>query len=67
MSCKALKIPPPRTSLSAGIHAVNAIVTDGLNRDRIEPCDHINRALHGLQNALIIIVMSSTHPSLCTL
>ena len=25
------------TSPSAGIHAVNAIVTDGLNRDQIEP------------------------------
>jgi nuclease-like protein len=25
------------TALGAGIHAVNAIVNDGLNRDRIEP------------------------------
>lgn len=24
-------------AFSAGIHAVNAIVTEGLNRDRIEP------------------------------
>ena len=28
---------PCNTALDAGIHAVNAIVTDGLNRDRIEP------------------------------
>jgi hypothetical protein len=38
----AVKIERWLPSPSAGIHAVKAIVTEGLNRDRIEPMRQVN-------------------------